>query len=316
VITYDVGGSTSWSSRTEIVSALAAGTLPVSADTDGDKAWTTTASNTTDAQRTASQQPEVDAHYLCGDLYEWYDALSGGRAGWDDGNYSSPPVPDQPVRVLTHAYDDGAATSRSVNAYMDRGMSGGNWYAFLAFFDGNPTATCTTPNDRAYDYLAGSRFIVGHEYRHAITDFSFEDAGGNPGLTYSGWLAAVHEGLSDVFGTLYAENWLPGPEISAANLVFRNLAYPRDPNAWVNRTGGIPCGLSNHNKDHWDDRNLDSGFQYDRGTIIAHCAYLIGAGGVHQRASRTPVLIPVEGLGHQTVNGRSVLRAARIWYEP
>ncbi len=314
VITYDAAGDAAFGTRAEIVAAIAGGTLPVSADTDGDHAWTTTASNTTDAQRTASQQPEVDAHFICADLYEWYDALAGGRAGWDDDKYSDPPVPHQPVRVITHVFDESATTSRSVNAFMDRSMSGGVWYSWLAFFDGNPTATCTTANDRAFDYLAGSKFIVGHEFQHAITDFSFEDAGGNPGLTYSGWFSAVHEGVSDVFGTLYAEEWLPGPEISTANLVFRNLAYPRDPNSWVNRTGGIPCGLSNHGKDHWDDRSLDGGFRYDRGTILAHASYLIGAGGVHQRTTRTPVFIPVGSLGHETVNGRDVLKAARIWY--
>ena len=314
VITYDAAGSATLGTNAEIVAALAAGTFPVSADTDGNKAWTTTASDTTDAQRTASQQPEVDAHYFCADLYEWYDALAGGRAGWDNGNYANPPVPPQPVRVLTHVYDEGSGTSRSINAFQDRGMSGGLWYTWIAFFDGNPTATCTTANDVGYDYLSGSKFIVGHEFQHAITDYSFENATGNPGLTYTGWFAAVHEGLSDVFGSLYAEEWLAGRELNTAGLIFRNVAYPRDANSWVNRTGAFPCGLNNHNKDHWDDRNLNSGFQYDRGTIIAHASYLIGGGGVHQRTSRTPVFIPVEGLGHQTVNGRQVLRAARIWY--
>ena len=171
-------------------------------------------------------------------------------------------------------------------------------------------------NDVAFDYLAGSKFTFAHEYQHAITDFSFESASGNPGLTYSGWLAAVHEGLSDVFGSLCSENWIPGPEIAPTGRVFRNIAYPRDPTSWCNRTGSFPCGLNNHNKDHWDDRNLNSGFRYDRGTILAHCAYLMAQGGVHQRVSRSPALIPVQGMGRATVGTASldVYRAARIWY--
>lgn len=37
-------------------------------------------------------------------------------------------------------------------------------------------------------------------------------------------------------------------------------------------------------------------------------------GGVHQRSSRTPVLIPVKGLGREIVGGKDVYKAARIWY--
>lgn len=314
IITYDTAASSSWSSTSQITGALSGGTLPVSEDTDGDKNWNRTAADTSDAQRTASQQPEVDAHYICREAYEWYNALAGSRAGWDDGQYPNPPVPPQPVRALTHVYDSWMGTSRSVNAFFDKGLQGGNWYAFLAFFDGDPTQTCSSSGDVGFDYLAGSKMVVAHEYQHAMTDFSFEDAAGNPGLTYSGWFAAVHEGLSDVFGCLFSEGWTPDPEISNAGLVLRNVAYPRDPNSWSNRTGTFPCGLSNHNKDHFADRNLDAGFRYDRGTILAHCAYLMGPGGVHQRASRTPALIPVYAMGRQTVGGKNVLKAARIWY--
>ena len=61
-------------------------------------------------------------------------------------------------------------------------------------------------------------------------------------------------------------------------------------------------------------RTASPDVRYERGTILAHCAYLIGQGGVHQRASRSPSLIPVYNLGRQTVNGKNVLKAARIWY--
>ena len=96
----------------------------------------------------------------------------------------------------------------------------------LAFFDGDPTGS--TDPSIVFDYLAGSRAIVGHEYQHAITDFSFVDGSGNPGLIYSDWLAAVHEGMSDVFGGLFSTEWWVGKNISPTGQIFRNLAFPRD----------------------------------------------------------------------------------------
>jgi hypothetical protein len=107
---------------------------------------------------------------------------------------------------------------------------------------------------------------------------------------------------------LFSADWWMGSSISPSGQVFRNLAFPRDTTTLVN------TALGNHSKDHFDDRNLDGGFRYDRGTILAHCAYLMAQGGVHQRSSRTPVLIPVKGLGRETVGGKDVYKAARIWY--
>ena len=319
IITYDAAANSSWV-YPSLAGQLEGGTVPVSSDTDGDRNWDRLPTDTTDAQRTSGQQPEADAHFMVLEIYEWFDALAGGRAGWDNGQYSAPLVPNQVIRVATHVFDNDPSTnsSRSVNAFMDKQLVSGHWVAYLAFFDGDPTATCSMANDRGWDCLAGSKFIVGHEYGHAITDFNFEDAAGNPGLRYPmapnpEWLSAVHEGMSDVFGILISENWAPGQEVSISGMVFRNLAYPRDPNSWVNRAGSFPCGLSNACRDHFDDRNL-SNFRYARGTILAHCAYLMGAGGVHQRVSRTPALIPVYSMGRQTVGGRDFLRAARIWY--
>ncbi len=166
---------------------------------------------------------------------------------------------------------------------------------WLAFMDADGTN---------WDYPAGSRFLFAHEYQHAVTDFSFEDGAHNPGLTYSGWLGAVHEGLSDTFGVLSSEQWRPGRDISHATPpeIFRNIVYPRD------------TAAHDPNKlDHFADRNVLTGF-YERGTILAHSAYLMGKGGVHQRNARTPALIPVYSLGRATVGGINVPKAARIWY--
>jgi Zn-dependent metalloprotease len=303
VVTFDAAANSAWV-YPDIPSLIEAGTIPVSADTDGDKNWNRTAATTSNADRTASQQPEVDAHHTVADIYDWYHALSG-RVGWDNGQYTAPLVPNQALNVVTHTYDSVWGTSRSVNAFFDQELVSGHWVSHLAFFDGDPTGT--TDSTMQFDYLAGSRAIIGHEYRHAVTDFSFVDGSGNPGLTYSGWLAAVHEGTSDVFGGLLDGDWWMGTVVSPTGQIFRNLAFPRD------------TAAADGNKfDHFADRDNPTtppGTEprYFRGTILAHTAFLMAQGGVHQRASRSPALIPVRGLGRETVNGRDFYQAARIW---
>ncbi len=300
IITFDANANSSWV-YPSIPSQIESGTIPVSEDTDGDKTWNRVAASTSNADRTSSQQPEVDEHATVADLYDFYAAL-GGRIGWDDGQFSAPLVPDQNLNVVAHTYDGSAGTSRSVNAFFDKELVNGHWVSHLAFFDGDPTGASGWVS---YDYLAGSKAIVGHEYQHAVTDFSFVDGAGNPGLTYTDWLAAVHEGTSDVFGGLYSGQWWMGTDISPTGQVFRNLAFPRDSAA------ADPSKF-----DHWDDRNnqTGSGARYFRGDILAHAAYLMAQGGIHQRASRSPALIPVKGLGNRTVGGRQVYAAAQIWY--
>lgn len=301
IITFDANGNSAWASSL-LLPLLNSGTIPVSTDNDGDNNWNRVAANTTDAERTASQQPEVDEHFIISELYDWYSAI-GGRVGWDDNDFAAPLVPNQNINVVAHTYDDGAGTSRSVNANFNKQLVGGHWISRLAFFDGDPTGA--TDPSFIEDYLAGSEAIVGHEYQHAVTDFSFKDGAGNPGLTYSDWFAAIHEGTSDVFGGLFSGNWWMGTNISPTGQIFRNLAFPRD-----------SAALDPNKFDHWDDRNniTGSGARYHRGDILAHCAYLMAQGGVHQRSSRTPVLVPVRGMGRETVGGKDVYKAARIWY--
>jgi hypothetical protein len=326
IVTYDAGCSSQWSTLQMLAEAIAAGTLPVSQNDGSD--WARTVATTT---RSDSQQPEVDAHFFATEAYEWYDALDGGRAGWDDGQYQDPPVEaGLPVRVVTHV----SPCDRPEAMFTMRPV-GVRLIPFIVFFDGDPTATCSQAGDRSVEFMAGSRAIVAHEYQHLITTFSFEN-GGKPGLGYQGWSAAIHEGLSDAFAGFFTDVWEPAPEISAAGLVFRNIVFPRDAEAWINRPGPYPCGRRDATapeqitRDHFDDRNavaeppasdtsdpardLRTRIAYFRGTILAHCAYLLAAGGVHQRASRTPVLIPVSSLGDEMVGATSTPRAARIWY--
>lgn len=304
IVTYDPACSTAYNQDDEVEPAIRNGTLPVSEDTDGDANWNREPSTT--VTRTDAQLPEVDAHHFVRQQYEWYQALAN-RVGWDNGNYADPPVPNQTLNILAHCYPPDAWFSNctTFNAYKWSRKANVEtnptkppkyrWTFWLAFMDGNGTT---------YDYPAGSRFIVAHEYQHAITDFSFTDGGGNPGLTYKGWLGAVHEGLSDVFGGLSSEDWRPCQEVSHLTpaQIFRNLVYPRDTAAY------------DANKlDHFADRGTLTGF-YERGTILAHCAFLMAAGGVHERTTRSPVLIPVYSLGHDTVSSVSFYKAARIWY--
>src|SRR5690606_23608618 len=80
--------------------------------------------------------------------------------------------------------------------------------------------------------------------------------------------------------------------------------FPRDPDTTAQYLG----------KDHWADRDADDGHAYPRGQILAHCAYLLAQGGVHQRLGRTPELIPVHPLPGEESGGLDVSQAARVWY--
>ncbi len=329
IVTYDLaGGWQMFAQLSQLGAAAVGGTLPVSTNQTGN-AWTVVAPDAggTDAERLASQQPEVDAHFFGQEVYEWYDALAGGRAGWDDGQYSSPPVPAAlPIRITTHVVTD-TQPVRLVDAFCQKVMVGGYWQVFMFFGDGNPNLSCAASlASRSTTFWAGSKNVVGHEYQHAITGFSFHDDGDNPGLPYRFWGSVVHEGLSDVFGCFFSDIWRWGPEISPAQLVFRNAEYPRDTLAWGNQPGlQFPCSLAYNSKDHFADQSVmlddsltdrqDVRQAYRHGTILAHCAFLMGVGGVHQRLSRTPALIPVDGMGTEVRSGKEFRKAARMWYE-
>ncbi|MHB8084697.1 MAG: M4 family metallopeptidase [Dehalococcoidia bacterium] len=319
IVTYDCNGDSKYSDLDFLTAYIIDDWLPQSEDTDGDKNWSRIATSTLDDDRTASQQPEVDAHFFCRKIYEWYNALAGSRAGWDDNNYEESKIPLKQVSVVTHAYDPSVQSVRSFNAmFYTYPMFDGGWVPFILLSDGDPTRVYQSV-DRGVDYPAGSNMVLAHEYQHGITDFSFKDSDGNPGLTYDGWLGAVHEGLADAFGCMCSENWTPGPEICKSGLILRNLVYPRDSNSYENMPKPKPNGLGHHNKDHFADRDLDlsdteSAMHYNRGTILAHTAYLMAAGGVHQRTIRVPELIPVCSMGKATYGGLDAYRAARIWY--
>lgn len=344
IITYNAKGNSSFKNVTRVALALNnnnTATLPVSPDNDDQ--WDLTASgNSSDAGRLASQQPETDAHYFCHELYAWYRDLAGknvtapskwNRLGWDAGEdcskFENLGMPPQHIRSIVHTYDPQSGKIRTAASsfnsfYTDDSDIFDTWVSFMLFPDGNPAGNCATEND-SFDYPAGSAAIVGHEYQHGITQFSFIDPSGQPGLTIQSvsstdfdphpqsWEWALYEGLSDAFGCMFSEQWLVGLDLSRTGMAIRNLAFPRDPSTFDNMptaSSGIGCGIGHHNLDHYGDAYKRNGGicvnAYDRGTILGHLSYLMSGGGIHQRNTRNPELIPVIGLGRNT--------AAKIWY--
>lgn len=312
ILVYDAGGDTSLFPE-DLPLAFADGTLPLSSDTQGDHRWARYAGATSsDSNRTASQQPEVEAAFLTGQIADWYSALEGGRDGWDDGRYAGTAATSgtrvaaaMPVRVVTHFPDPDTRATRSVAASFEMGVAGDTWFAWIALSDGNPRQGCAASGDRGFEYPAASRTILAHEYQHGITNFSHDDGSGSPGLFGSGpasWYNALHEGLADAMGCLFANDWQVGRDVSRGGMAIRNLAFPRDASAWMNQPvveGKPGCGLGGANLDHLGDAGPFSGdlCHYNRGTIVGHFAYLLGAGGVHVRTQRAATYVPVRGIG-------------------
>jgi Zn-dependent metalloprotease len=291
IVTYDWAGALP--EYLETANLLTSGAVPVSSDTDGDKDWDDVAADASLPALTASQQTEVDAHFNVEQVYEWYDALAGagGRDGFDDGNYGGQVPGNMPVHVLAHVGINNA------EFYMMSNDSGEE-VSYVSFSD--------TTRDDGHRAWAASPFVAGHEYQHGITAHSV--GGSAPGFPtgFDDWRSALSEGLADVFGGMYSRQWYAGQDLSPDGLMFRNIAFPRDPDTTASNLG----------KDHWADRTNDvNGDQaYEHGLILAHCAYLMSQGGVHQRLGRTPELIPVHPLGNQASGGLDVSEAARVWY--
>jgi Zn-dependent metalloprotease len=291
IVTYDWGGADA--DYLETGNLLTSGSVPVSSDTDGDKDWDEVAANASLPALTASQQTEVDAHFNVEQVYEWYDALAGagGREGFDDGNYGGQVPGAMPVHVLAHVGINNAQFYMTTN-------DSGDEVSYLSFSD--------KTSDDGHRAWAASPFVACHEYQHGITAHSV--GGAAPGFPsgFDDWARALTEGLSDAFGGMFSRQWYAGQDLSPEGLMLRNIAFPRDPDTTSSNLG----------KDHWADRsNAAEGEQaYEHGLILAHCAYLMAQGGVHQRLGRTPELIPVHPLANETSGGLEVSEAARVWY--
>ncbi len=293
ILTYDVAENEAYPDYFDTAQWLTAGTVPVSSDTDGDKNWNRVPADSSTSEIVASQQPEVDAHYNVGRVYDWHNALAapGGRAGFDDGDYPSTVPSNMPVHLLTHVPNLNGQFYTNQN-------DAGRWVSYLSFG--------RSPSAAGHTAWAASPFFVAHEYQHGINAHS---TGPSIPSTLGGFNdigRALDEGLADVFGGLYSSEWYAGASISpTGNIPVRNIAYPRDPAAAV-------TGM----RDHYDDRGPypDEDQGYATGTVLAHSAYLMSQGGVHERVGRTPELIPVFGLGTESFEGVDLPIAARIWH--
>lgn len=272
-----------------------------------DSHWNTTTTSCMTNTRGDAQQPEVDGHFYAVEAYNFYHNL--GWDGFDDGAYGT----HCPVRVVAHI---GMDCNSFFNKYVKQVPNITNkYYGYIAFYDGECDGTGTTLK---FDFMAGDPVVFAHEYQHAITFFGVSKSNnGEPGYLYGNmWLGAIREGYSDALAGLRRGRWitplfypdgaihapasgtgayqLPGYTITFYPRPFRRIEYPRSSNTYY---GSSFC-------DHYDDRIIPSGTadMYFNSTLLSHLAYLVGQGGIHQRAARgNAEFIPVQGVGlHRT----------------
>jgi Zn-dependent metalloprotease len=278
IITFDANGN-----NVDTVAELRDGTMDMCQDADGD--WSESTSSCAAADRSASQQPEIDLHRFATQIYEYYENL--GWKGFDNEGWDT-----CPVRAVAHIGLD-------ANAYFNKfSMTGtGNMYGFIAFYDGE----CDS-GSLQYDFIAGDLGIVAHEYQHAITYFGVIKSNGDPGGLYSDTIrGAMREGYSDTFAGLISGIWtnpaLAPDGVCAAGRPFRRMEYPRSSDIKPPSWNGTYC-------DHYEEIG-DVNNKYFKSTILSHTAFLVAEGGVHDRSSRSPQYIPVPPVGAEAT--------ARIW---
>lgn len=268
---------------------------------DADIHWNTTTTSCTTNTRRDAQQPEVDGHFNAVEAWNFYHNL--GWDGFDDGAYGTHCT----VRVAAHIGMD-------ANAYFDKyaepvpNTTTNKYYGYIAFYDGQCDGTTLK-----FDFMAGDPVIFGHEYQHAITFFGAAKSNGEPGYLYwNMWSGAIREGYSDALACLRRGAWInppfypdgalhppasgtgayqltlsDGSSITVYPRPFRRIEYPRSSNTY---DGSSYC-------DHYDDRD-GAKDKYFHSTLLSHLAYLVGQGGIHQRAARgNAEFISVQGVG-------------------
>ena len=268
---------------------------------DANNHWNSTTTSCTNATRQAAQQPEVDGHFNAEEAWTFYHNL--GWDGFDDGAYGAA----CPLRVAAHIGMD-------ANAYFDKyaepipNTTTNKYYGYIAFYDGQCDGTT-----RKFDFMAGDPVIFGHEFQHAVTFFGAAKSNGEPGhLYWNMWAGAIREGYSDALACLRRGLWTNPPfypegavhpsasgtgaytltlwngsTLTVYPRPFRRVEFPRSSNTY---DGNSYC-------DHYNDRDSTKD-KYFHSTLLSHLAYLVGQGGVHQRASRGDAeFIPVTGVG-------------------
>lgn len=299
-------------------------------DVDDDGRWEARADpHDPQANRSRSQQPNVDAMRFARDLVDWYTALDGTV------DIDGAPVPvgwrttgePDPITLVVHAAPsiDSRYVQRDCNGNGQPGMV----EPFIKLGDGRALSwvrygriALYAPN--ASTFLPGSASLLAHEYAHGVADHRLRSTPDQPS-SLRGWLGALQEGLADAFGALFRADFRIGLDISLAEppIPLRSLVFPRDPLTRENILAGRA------NLDHWPpastdrpDPVTDPASMYDIGTILAHAAFLMDAGGVHfgrHPATTITPLIPVRGLGSTLVpatgtSRRQVSRTARIFF--
>jgi Zn-dependent metalloprotease len=254
-------------------------------DTDisenADTHWNQTTASINDADREDAQQPEVDAHFHAEEAWNFYHNL--GWDGFDDGGWGD----HCPLRMVAHIGIDANACFDKYSEW-DVNLGSNKYYGYLAFYDG-----LARGGNLYCDFMAGDPVVFGHEYQHAITFFGAAKANGDPGHLYGNdWLGAIREAFSDSLGCLRSGLWICPlfwkNGVLRSGQPFRRIEYPRstdtDDGAWY-------C-------DHYDDRDAGKS-KYFNSTILSHIAYLVGQGGIHERATRDAELIPVVSVGRE-----------------
>ncbi|UCG70246.1 MAG: hypothetical protein JSV09_04315 [Thermoplasmata archaeon] len=270
IITHDAGGTSAG------LEAMFQNNTNISEDPDGHWNQTTTSCSPTD--RRDSQQPETDGHFNAERSLQFYNNL--GWLGFDNGQWGAHCI----IRVAAHIGMD-------YNAFFWRYIDNNNkHHGYVAFYDGYCTGGVISA-----DFMAGDEGTFAHEYQHAITYFGVKHGTGDPGyLEIDGWHRAIHEGLSDSFAGLRTGIWdMPGiwPNGVVRNTKpFRRIAYPRSNDTLGNSSY---C-------DHYDDRG-SANDPYFNSSILSHAAFLAGEGGLHERATRSAIYIPVVGVGRAEI---------------
>jgi Zn-dependent metalloprotease len=279
IIVYDAGGD-----GTNIPNRLNGNTLAVSQDADGN--WDVWTDACDQATRKDSQQPEIDALRFVTQIYEFYEAL--GWKGFDNEGWGA----GCPVRVVIHI---GASigTGASFEKYTD--TASGNMHGYMQFYDGGCEGGALK-----YDFYAGELGTICHEFQHGVTYFAVPASTGDPGGLYSDTIrGAMREGFSDSFAGFISGIWLiraPWPTgIGVNGPPMRRIEYPRSVD---NLDAAANC-------DHYDDIGSVND-KYYKSCVLSYLAYLVGQGGVHDRASRAAQYIPVPPLGLNT--------GATIWH--
>lgn len=266
IIIYDANAN-----GANLANRLSGETMDISEDADGD--WNDWTDSTDAATRSSSQQPEIDAMRFAKQIYEYYEAK--GWKGFDNEGWDS-----CPVRIITHVGMTVDVTGAAFDKYTD--SASGNKHGYLKFYDGKVDG-----GDLVYDFYAGELGTIAHEYQHAVTYFGVTKATGEPGGLYSDVIrGSFREGYSDSFAGLISGVWMlraPWPTgVGIDGPPLRRIEFPRSIDT-VNGTA---------NCDHYDDIGLVND-KYYKSANLSFAAFLLGQGGIHERAIRSPQYIPI-----------------------